>query len=207
MKNKSKRLLVLILVLLLAFLLPACGKKSGQGGESGTQDPVTTEESQSGGEGGTTYDDEDYAEYEEDYSGDDSDYDEPDDEFYEDQQNDTSLIDEHGTYDQKDDVALYIHVYGRLPDNYITKKEAEKLGWQGGSVEQVAPGKCIGGNHYGNYEKALPKGNYKECDIGTLGKKKRGAKRIIYSDNGDIYYTDDHYESFVKLYDKNGACS
>lgn len=109
-------------------------------------------------------------------------------------------IDEDGSYTTKEDVALYIHTYGKLPSNFITKKEAEKLGWDGGSLEPYAPGKCIGGNHFGNYEGLLPDGNYKECDIGTLGKKKRGAKRIIYSDDGRIYYTDDHYESFTQLY-------
>lgn len=109
-------------------------------------------------------------------------------------------IDEDGSYTTKEDVALYIHTYGKLPSNFITKKEAEKLGWDGGSLEPYAPGKCIGGNYFGNYEGLLPDGNYKECDIDTLGKKKRGAKRIIYSDDGRIYYTDDHYESFTQLY-------
>ena len=109
-------------------------------------------------------------------------------------------IDENGSYTTKDDVALYIHTYGKLPSNFITKKEAQKLGWTGGSLEPYAPGKCIGGNHFGNYEGILPDGNYKECDIDTLGKKSRGAKRIIYSDDGRIYYTEDHYESFTQLY-------
>lgn len=109
-------------------------------------------------------------------------------------------IDENGSYTTKEDVALYIHTYGKLPGNFITKKEAEKLGWTGGSLEPYAPGKCIGGSHFGNYEGLLPDGNYKECDIDTLGKKKRGAKRIIYSDDGRIYYTPDHYETFEQLY-------
>lgn len=109
-------------------------------------------------------------------------------------------IDEHGTYTSRDDVALYIHIYGKLPENFITKKAAEKLGWHGGSLEPYAPGKCIGGGRFGNYEGVLPDGNYKECDIDTLGRKSRGAKRIVYSDDGRIYYTDDHYESFTQLY-------
>lgn len=114
-----------------------------------------------------------------------------------------AIIDEDGIYDSAEDVALYLHTYGKLPSNYITKKEAGKLGWEGGSVEQVAPGKCIGGDWYGNYEGLLPAKEgreYHECDIDTLGKKKRGAKRIIYSNDGLIYYTDDHYESFTLLY-------
>lgn len=111
-----------------------------------------------------------------------------------------ATIDENGTYTSKEDVALYIHVYGRLPKNFITKKEAKKLGWEGGSLEKYAKGKCIGGDHFGNYEGILPSGNYHECDIDTLGRKSRGAKRIIYSDDGRIYYTEDHYETFELLY-------
>lgn len=110
-------------------------------------------------------------------------------------------IDEDGWYDSKEEVALYIHTYGRLPDNYISKKEAEKLGWNGGGLDRYAPGKSIGGSHFGNYEGLLPEGhNYTECDIDTAGKGSRGAKRIVFSDDGLIYYTDDHYESFTLLY-------
>ena len=46
----------------------------------------------------------------------------------------TPAIDEDGVYTTKDDVALYLHTYGHLPSNFITKKEAEKLGWSGGSL-------------------------------------------------------------------------
>ena len=111
-----------------------------------------------------------------------------------------ATIDENGTYTTKDDVALYIHVYGHLPKNFMTKKEAKKLGWEGGSLERYAKGMCIGGDHFGNYEGILPRGSYRECDIDTLGRKSRGAKRIIYSDDGRIYYTEDHYETFELLY-------
>ncbi len=114
-----------------------------------------------------------------------------------------ATIDYNGTYTKKDDVALYIHTYGCLPKNFITKKEAQALGWEGGSLEPYAPGMCIGGSYFGNYEGLLPekKGRkYTECDIDTLGKKSRGAKRIVFSNDGLIYYTDDHYESFELLY-------
>lgn len=110
---------------------------------------------------------------------------------------------EDGVYSSKDDVAQYIHIYGHLPSNFITKKDAEKLGWQGGSLEPYAPGKCIGGSHFGNYEGILPEKEgrtYTECDIDTLGADKRGAKRIVFSNDGLIYYTEDHYESFELLY-------
>jgi len=112
-------------------------------------------------------------------------------------------IDENGTYDSAKDVALYIHTYNKLPPNYITKKEAKALGWNGGSIEDYAPGKCIGGDRYGNYEGLLPekKGrSYTECDIGTLGKSSRGAKRIVFSNDGLIYYTKDHYKTFTLMY-------
>lgn len=113
---------------------------------------------------------------------------------------DEQTIDENGSYTSKEDVALYLHTYGTLPSNFITKKEAKSLGWEGGSLEPYAPGKCIGGDRFGNYEEALPDGSYHECDIGTLGKSSRGAKRIVYSDDGRIYYTEDHYETFEQLY-------
>ena len=110
---------------------------------------------------------------------------------------------EDGTYTTKEDVALYIHLYGHLPDNFLTKKEAEKLGWPGGSLEPYAPGMCIGGSRFGNYEGLLPEAEgrtYTECDIDTLGAEKRGAKRIVFSNDGLIYYTEDHYKSFELLY-------
>jgi hypothetical protein len=112
-------------------------------------------------------------------------------------------VTESGTYTSKDDVALYIHEYGHLPDNFITKTEARALGWTGGSLEPYASGKCIGGDHYGNYEENLPVKDgrtYTECDIDTLGASSRGAERIVFSNDGLIYYTDDHYETFTLLY-------
>ena len=113
-------------------------------------------------------------------------------------------IDYDGVYTSKEDVALYLYTYDELPQNFITKKEAKKLGWEGGYLEPYAPGMCIGGDNFGNYEEILPVEDgvtYKECDIDTLGAKKRGAKRIVFSNEGDIYYTEDHYESFVQLYE------
>ena len=107
-------------------------------------------------------------------------------------------IDEDGTYNSAEDVSLYLYTYDHLPDNYITKDEARELGWTGGSVEQVAPGCAIG-----NREGLLPKAGgrqYYECDIDTIGENSRGAKRIVWSNDGLIYYTEDHYESFTLLY-------
>lgn len=112
-------------------------------------------------------------------------------------------VDEDGWYYSKEDVALYIYTYGRLPDNFVSKQEAEEAGWSGGSVERYLPGCAIGGSRFGNYEGLLPKAKgrtWTECDINTDGKSSRGAERIVFSNDGLIYYTPDHYESFELLY-------
>lgn len=113
-------------------------------------------------------------------------------------------LSEDGTYTSKEEVAEYIALYGHLPDNFITKNEAKALGWVSskGNLGKVAPGKSIGGDYFGNYEGRLPekKGReYHECDIDSKGGY-RGAKRIVYSNDGLIYYTEDHYETFELLY-------
>ena len=117
---------------------------------------------------------------------------------------DIPQVSEDGEYTSKEDVALYIHLYNHLPDNFITKKEAKKLGWESkeGNLGEVAPGKSIGGDYFGNYEELLPEAegrDYYECDIDSDGGY-RGAKRIVFSNDGLIYYTEDHYESFELLY-------
>ncbi len=111
-------------------------------------------------------------------------------------------IDENGTFTSKDDVALYIHTYGRLPSNYITKAEARELGWKSGDLWKFAPGRSIGGDEFYNREGLLPKKTgrtWHECDIGYAGGD-RGSCRVVWSTDGLIYYTDDHYESFTQLY-------
>ena len=114
------------------------------------------------------------------------------------------LLDEEGHYTSKEDVAEYIYTYGHLPSNFITKKKAKKLGWVNseGNLDEVAPGMSIGGDYFGNYEGLLPEADdrdYYECDIDFDGTY-RNAKRIVYSNDGLIYYTEDHYESFELLY-------
>ena len=113
-------------------------------------------------------------------------------------------ITEEGEYTSKDEVAEYIYLYGHLPPNYITKSEAQDLGWVAskGNLWKVAPGKSIGGDRFGNREGLLPtaKGRkYYECDIDFDGKY-RNAKRIVFSNDGLVYYTEDHYETFELLY-------
>ncbi len=115
----------------------------------------------------------------------------------------TAKPDEHGAYTKKDDVLAYLIAYERLPENFITKDEARKLGWSGGGLDDYAYGMCIGGDRFGNREGLLPEKSgrsYTECDVDTLHKSARGAKRIVFSNDGLIYYTGDHYESFTLLY-------
>lgn len=113
-------------------------------------------------------------------------------------------VDEDGWYTSKEEVALYIHLYGELPGNYVTKQDAEKAGWSGGNVERyTGDGTAIGGSRFSNREGLLPKEQgrtYTECDIDTPGTNSRGAKRIVFSNDGLVYYTGDHYESFELLY-------
>ena len=114
-------------------------------------------------------------------------------------------VNEDGEYTSKDEVALYIHLYNHLPSNFITKNEAKELGWDSsiGNLNKVAPGKSIGGDKFGNREGLLPKKDkrvYYECDIDYV-KGKRNGKRIVFSNDGLVYYTEDHYQTFELLYE------
>ncbi len=115
----------------------------------------------------------------------------------------TVSVKKGAAYTDKEHVAAYLHRFKKLPPNYIGKKEAQKLGWKTkGSLDKVAPGKSIGGDRYGNYERQLPVKagrTWKECDIDYV-RGNRNAKRIVFSDDGLIYYTGDHYKSFTRLY-------
>ncbi len=200
LKNRI-RLMALIVMALMVMLLAGCGKKPAQQPESAGNAATVDLSSfmESGGEAapeGTSAESDVPAS-----EGKSAESDEASAVTTEYTAHTEPLLDEDGTYTTKADVALYIHTYGKLPSNFMTKKQAKKLGWSGGSLEDFAPGMCIGGDYFGNYEGLLPEDKeYHECDIDTLGKKNRGAKRIIYSDDGYIYYTEDHYESFEQLY-------
>ena len=118
---------------------------------------------------------------------------------------DELTVNEDGEYTSKEEVALYIHLYNHLPSNFITKNEAKDLGWDSskGNLHKVAPGKSIGGDKFGNREGLLPKKEgrvYYECDI-DYKKGSRNAKRIVFSNDGLIYYTEDHYETYELLYE------
>lgn len=115
---------------------------------------------------------------------------------------DVTLYDilEEGLYITRNEVALYIFYYDKLPSNYLTKSEA------GGSSNiknlwTKENMKSIGGDTFGNREGLLPNrpyGSYKELDIGYKGVA-RGALRIVYNNKDEIYYTSDHYDSFIWL--------
>ena len=183
-KNFLRRGWVVVLSWILASFLFACS--SGQGGEFEKQVFVTgtfEEESRDGAVQETQFSTEGLTEKE--------------------SEKPQSQPEETGIYTDKEQVAFYLHLYGRLPSNYISKKEAERLGWDSreGNLDEVAPGKSIGGGRFGNREGLLPekKGRtYYECDIDYDGGY-RGGKRIVYSNDGLIYYTEDHYNSFELL--------
>ena len=121
-----------------------------------------------------------------------------------------AAIAEDGIYTTAEDVALYLHTYGHLPANFITKTDARKGGWEGGSLEPYFPDMCIGGDRFGNREGLLPTADgrtWTECDINTLHASSRGAERLVFSNDGLIYYTGDHYESFQLLYDADGPAN
>ena len=103
-----------------------------------------------------------------------------------------------------EEVAAYLHQYGKLPKNYLTKKEAKKLGFvnKKDNLGQVSPGSAIGGDGFGNREGLLPdqKGRkWYECDVNTVDGK-RGDQRLVYSSDGLIYFTDDGYRTYTQLY-------
>ena len=105
-------------------------------------------------------------------------------------------------YYDLENVVLYLYVYGELPPNYITKQEARDLGWEGGSVEDYLEGAAIGGDRFGNREGLLPEASgraYTECDIDTDGYGSRGARRLVFSNDGLYFYSSDHYESFDEV--------
>lgn len=116
----------------------------------------------------------------------------------------TTSIEKNKAYISKDEVSLYLRLYAQLPPNFITKENARNLGWDSkiGNLQEVAPEKSIGGDFSGNFEGLLPKKEgrlYTECDIDYTGGY-RGEKRLVFSNDGLIYYTDDHYKSFTLLH-------
>ena len=214
MQKSVKKLLCLIVAAAMLLLAAGCGTPPGaaqsnepaaavqeDGGslgeetDSGTEDGSSQAETSSGTEAGSSQEETSSGTEAGEEAGDAA----------------QLSVEEDGEYSDKEHVALYLHTYGHLPSNYVTKKEAEASGWDSGegNLYQVLPGKSIGGGRFGNYEGRLPEASgrqYYECDINynpegkTSGRVTRGPERIVYSNDGLIFYTADHYETFEQLY-------
>lgn len=110
------------------------------------------------------------------------------------------IVTEDGLYTSKDEVALYIATFHKLPSNYMTKAEASAGISNIWTIDNKA---SIGGDVFGNREGLLPARagrTFTELDINYAGAS-RNALRIVYSSDFRIFYTDDHYDSFLE-YDK-----
>jgi len=97
-------------------------------------------------------------------------------------------------------VISYVKSNHKLPDYYLTKSEAKNQGWIASkrNLCDVLPGKAIGGDKFSNREKSLPKGEqYYEADV-NYDCGNRGADRIVFTEDGDVWLTKNHYKSFEK---------
>ena len=97
-------------------------------------------------------------------------------------------------------VVKYLKEHGELPEYYITKSEAKSLGWvpSKGNLCEVAPGKAIGGDIWTNRQKSLPTKSgrkYFEADL-NYNCGNRNADRVVFSNDGLVFVTFDHYRSF-----------
>lgn len=222
-KKRIRGRLYLILALCMALLFTGCGGTSTNGNiqpsfretETGTEDRITQEAAGTGT--GESEAEEPTAENSAETSTEESAAESSAEESEADVHEETAAAEPTSTDDNSvtsdlpvegsyyydlENVVLYLYLYEELPPNYITKDEAEALGWSGGSVERYQDGAAIGGDRFGNREGLLPAANgrsYTECDIDTLGASARGAKRLVFSNDGLYFYTDDHYESFDEV--------
>lgn len=118
-------------------------------------------------------------------------------------QNEEALVEAEQSYHSLQEVVNYLDQYKELPPNYLTKEEAKELGWEAneGNLWDVAPKASIGGDYFGNFEGLLPEEtnrDYYEADINYNGGY-RGSERLIFSNDGLYFYTEDHYESFEEI--------
>lgn len=100
-------------------------------------------------------------------------------------------------------VVSYLHEHQRLPDYYITKKQAREQGWEprDGNLCSVLPGKAIGGDQFSNRKGQLPSAHYRvwhEADI-NYRCGRRGADRLLYSNDGLIFVSRDHHKNFIRV--------
>ncbi len=100
-------------------------------------------------------------------------------------------------------VDSYLCYLKRLPDYYLTKKTAKKSGWipSLGNLADVLPGKMIGGDIFRNDDEKLPMGTsriWRESDF-DYEKGYRNHKRVLYSNDGLLFATYDHYQTFYEI--------
>ena len=200
---KKTRIFAAGLMVLLAFTTAGCGKESEEEVFSEDLVPLDEEELQALEEGNQG--DDQFEVMDEDMLVDDPEVDlDEGSEKAEKEESVETKPERDGAYTDKDEVILYIHEYGHLPSNYITKKEARDLGWSDGAdnLSEVAPGKNIGGDEYNNADKMLPEEEgrvFYECDV-NVEPGERGKEKVIYTNDGQIFYTGDNMETFEQVY-------
>jgi len=99
------------------------------------------------------------------------------------------------------DTVVSLRQTGRLPERYVTKAAARAHGWRGGGLCPVWPGHIIGGDIFHNFSEELPDAParvWREADLDVTCRS-RGPKRLIYSNDGLIDVTIDHYTTFVPV--------
>ena len=195
---------ILSVIIILAFGLTGCKAADIAVDRNAEKSAIAEENSISGEDGSSTYDSTRTIDQIEESDGEKVEGSLGNEDKNLDDENVTSaaeldFLDEDGYYYDVESVVLYLDTYDHLPGNYITKSEAKALGWEGGSVEDYMEGGAIGGDRFGNREGILPDNSYTECDIDTDGESSRGAKRLVFTDDGQYYYTEDHYDSFTEI--------
>lgn len=202
---KKTRIFAAGLMVMLVFATAGCGKESEEEIFSEDLVPLDEEELQALEEGAQG--DDQFEVMDEDMLVDDPEIElgkDSEDEKNENEDSQKTQLEKDGTYTDKEDVIRYIHEYGHLPSNYITKKEARDLGWSDGAdnLSEVAPGKNIGGDEYNNADKMLPEEEgrvFYECDV-NVEPGERGEEKVIYTNDGQIFYTGDNMETFEQVY-------
>lgn len=90
-----------------------------------------------------------------------------------------------------------------LPQQYVTKAQAKKAGWKPAllNLRSVISNGTIGGDIYKNLEEKLPSAQgriWYEADINYTGGA-RNSSRILYSNDGLVFVTYDHYLTFNQI--------
>ena len=196
---KNKGIFLLAVISATAFLVTGCGKKDAGFDESAFQDdvePMTDEEIKAMDQDSTD---------EEMTATDEKALNAAQNEENSDKTEQNVGVVEDAVYTDQDKVAQYIYAFGHLPSNYMTESEALELGWDSekDNLEEVAAGKCIGGDPFDNSENMLPVEDgvtYKQCDVDCENGKRSDKKLVYTSDGKRIYYTTDNGKTFQEIY-------